>query len=105
MVKEGIIMEQVELKLHGQQEKFTESFGACNYDCLLQRYWLGEGIALISLACYPDKDYFSSEEYYAIANENTKHVKLIGKYGSRMSKKLCQVLNQRFSESWKVKFI
>lgn len=97
-------MENVTLEINGEQEKFTESFGTCNYDCRLQRYWLGEGVALISLVCYPDKDYFSSEEYYAIANENTKHIKLISKYGNAMPKELCQVLNQRFSESWKVKF-
>lgn len=97
-------MKDITLKINGEQEKFTENFGICNYKCCLQRYWLDNNVILFIFARYPNKNYYCSEKYYAITDENTKHIKLISKYGNAMPKELCQVLNQRFSESWKVKF-
>lgn len=98
-------MEPTTLKLNGDQEKFTQNFGYCNYDCYLQRFQLQAGMMLVRFARHPNKDYYNSEEYYAVANKGDKHIKLINKYGNRMHKEFCQDLNKRFAKSWKVRFV
>lgn len=98
-------MEHTTLKLDGDQEKFTQNFEYCNYDCYLQRFQLQAGMMLVRFARHPNKDYYNSEEYYAVVNKNDKKIKLINEYGNRMHKEFCQDLNQRFAKSWKVKFV
>lgn len=104
-MKEGVNVKDVTLKVNGEQEKFTENFGICNYKCFLQRYRLDNNVILVIFARYPNENYYCSEKYYAIADENAKHIKLISKYGDSMPKDICKVLNKRFCESWKVKFV
>lgn len=98
-------MEQITLKLHGEQEKFTEKFGNYYYECYLRRIWLQEGRALVTFTRYWSEDDCESDEYSTIVNEYDKRIKLIGDVGNRLPKDICKVLNQRFSESWNIKFI
>lgn len=96
---------KITLKLHGEQEKFTEKFGNYYYECYLRRFWLQEGRTLVTFARYWSEDDCESDEYSTIVNEYDKRIKLIGEVGNRLSKDICKALNKRFSETWNIKFV
>lgn len=98
-------MEQITLKLHGEQERFKEKFGNYYYECYLRRFWLQEGRALVTFSCYRDEDDCTSDEYSTIVNEHDKKIKLIGDIANQLPKNICKALNKRFSKAWNVKFV